>query len=449
MSLVVPNLYASDDRPDDDINLMGNRVRSFKGYDEETKRQMIEYKISSMTPEEQQHILNFLVAENGSKKAKDLKSGIASLNSQKLTALYFKINQLEDQRAEAVYQPSIRQGQAPQLLPNLFMHVNSPKEEEQEDEPSNEAGPSQASPNDSNVRDDYIDDEVAEFLKNRPTAVYHAPELPPANPNDRLKWAQSRQIEHQLDREREVFGLQDRALAAQVAGLERGEREDAELFGFKKRMITAQTARAEREEREQEGVSELKKRALNVQIQREEAALKRENPSFGEFVKRPEFVISMAVTLGEPVYRLCVERYGHAVFGFIEEKLGFGPSEQEKQFVMAQMMNNAALKSRLTRAELNEKELKVSILRAALKKQEIEAEKEELQMEVIRKKNEIWADIVDLTRQEIHQGPNFSASDKKKLARLKEVYKEGQMIDQRLQDLKKPTTSGTQIPGLA
>lgn len=175
----------------------------------------------------------------------------------------------------------------------------------------------------------------------------------------------------------------------------------------------------------------------------------RRNESVWERLNSTDVKVGVILTVGATAFEFLVQTFGPPIFDVIAQKLGMGPSEQEKQLMMMQEQNKAVLRQKLIFADLNKKEMEVSILRAIAQKHALELKKEELQMESVEKSNELWNNIVELTRQELHQGANFSASDKKKLEGLKALYKEGQMIHQKLQDLKKPVPSGVTIPGVA
>lgn len=177
--------------------------------------------------------------------------------------------------------------------------------------------------------------------------------------------------------------------------------------------------------------------------------IERENETVWQHLNRAEVTIGLAVTFGAPVFDLFVKRYGDRILGAIEQKLGFGPSKQEEAMMMQQMMSHMEFQKRRNQAEINEKELKVSILRAIRKKQDLEAEKEELQLDTVKAKKYLLDDIVELTREKIKQGPNFPANKLKELNELKALYKEEQMIDKELQDLKRASNPGVSIPGMA
>lgn len=174
-----------------------------------------------------------------------------------------------------------------------------------------------------------------------------------------------------------------------------------------------------------------------------------EDESFWQRINRTDVKVAVALSVGTSVFDLFVKRYGDRILGAIEQRLGFGPSEQEQAMAMQQMMNHISFQNKLKQSEINEKELKVSILRAVRKKQDLEAEKEELYLDTVKAKKYLLDDIVELTREKIKQGPNFPANKLKELNELKALYKEEQMIEKELQDLKKSASAGMIIPGMA
>ncbi len=173
-----------------------------------------------------------------------------------------------------------------------------------------------------------------------------------------------------------------------------------------------------------------------------------EDDTFLQRLNRTDVKVAVALNVGTSMFDLFIKRYGDSILGAIEQRLGFGPSEQEQVMAMQQMMNHIEFQNRRNRAEINEKELKVSILRAVRKKQDLEAEKEELHLDTVKSKKYLWDDIVELTREKIKQGPNFPANKLKELNELKALYKEGQMIDKELQDLKRTSNPGAPIAGM-